>query len=90
MSIKDKEISKAVVINLEFSPKGDILAISYDTVKQSRDAFDSKLDQQGSFVSIYLNRTSHKASKYKSSDKNLYFKQNDIRYSQGYEQYQTD
>ena len=71
MSIKDNN-TKSPVLNIEFSSKGDILAISYDNSRSGKDLFDSK--QEGSFISVYVTRASHKTSKFRTADKNLYLK----------------
>jgi hypothetical protein len=78
MNIKDKD-TKTPVLSVEFSGRGDLLAISYDNAKSQRDVFDSKLEKEQSFISVYINRASHKTSKYRTTDKNLYIKFLDIR-----------
>lgn len=89
MSIKDKD-TKTPVLNIEFSTKGDLLAISYDNAKSQKDVFDSKLEKEQSFVSVYMNRASHKTLKYRSTDKNLYIKFTDIRSPSIQESYHSD
>lgn len=59
MSIKDKE-TKAPVLSVEFSAKGDMLAISYDSSKSQKEAFDSKSEKEGSVVAVYVSKASHK------------------------------
>lgn len=41
--------------------------------------FESKLEKEGSFISVWVNRGSHRTSKYRATDKNLYLKYTDIR-----------
>lgn len=41
MNIKDKD-TKTPVLNIEFSHKGDMFAISYDNSRSMKDVFDSK------------------------------------------------
>ncbi|CAD8183513.1 unnamed protein product [Paramecium pentaurelia] len=89
MNIKDKD-NKTPVLNIEFSHKGDMLAISYDNARSQKDVFDSKLEKEGSFISVWVNRGSHRTSKYRATDKNLYLKYTDIRCPSLYESYQTD
>lgn len=89
MSIKDKEL-KTPVLNIEFSLKGDMLAISYDNAKSQKDVFDSKLEKEGSFISVWVSRGSRKTSQFRAADKNLYLKYTDIRCPSVYESYQTD
>ena len=89
MSIKDKE-TKTAVLSIEFSAKGDMLAISYDNAKNQKDVFDSKLGKEGSFISVYMNKASHKTSQFRGSEKNLYVKYTDIRCPSIYESYNTD
>lgn len=50
MTIKDKENNKTPVLNIEFSLKGDMIAISYDNARSVKDMFDSKLEKEGSFI----------------------------------------
>ena len=59
MSIKDKD-TKTPVLSIEFSARGDMLAISYDNAKSQKEAFDSKLEKEGSFISVFVTRASHK------------------------------
>ena len=89
MNMKDKD-TKTPVLSIEFSSRGDMLAISYDNAKSQKDVFDSKLEKEGSFISVYVNRASHKTSKFRASDKNLYIKYTDIRCPSIYESYHTD
>jgi polygalacturonase len=89
MSIKDKD-TKTPVLSIEFSAKGDMLAISYDNAKSQKDAFDSKLEKEGSFISVFVTRASHKTSKFRTSDKNLFIKYHDIKSPSIYESYHTD
>lgn len=44
------------MLNVEFSAKGDMLAISYDSAKSVKDAFDSKLEKEGSVVSVWMSK----------------------------------
>jgi len=55
ISIKDKD-NKSAVLNIEFSGKGEMLAISYDNSKSQKDMFDSKLEKEGSFISVFTSR----------------------------------
>jgi hypothetical protein len=88
MSIKDKE-TKTAVLSIEFSGRGDLLAISYDNAKNQKDVFDSKIEKEGSFISVYMNKAS-KSTKFRSGEKNLYIKYTDIRCPSIYESYNTD
>jgi hypothetical protein len=47
------------VLNIEFSTKGDFLAVSYDNVRTAKD-FEGKLDKEGSYISVFTNRASLK------------------------------
>jgi hypothetical protein len=76
---------------VEFSAKGDMLAISYDSAKSTKDAFDSKLEKEGSVVSVYVTKASHKTQKFRATqDKNLFIKYNDIKSPSIQESYHTD
>jgi len=66
LPIKDKE-TKTPVLSVEFSAKGDMLAISYDSAKSLKDAFDSKLEKEGSVVSVYVTKASHKTQKFRAT-----------------------
>ena len=50
---------KNSVINIQFSPNGNKLAVSYDNSKSSKDLFDTKQEKEMSYISIFLN--AHKA-----------------------------
>lgn len=86
MTIKDKE-NKTPVLNIEFSLKGDMIAISYDNARSMKDMFDSKLEKEGSFISVFGNKASHRGPKFPRPDKNLYVKLLDIRCPSLYESY---
>jgi hypothetical protein len=55
MNIKDKD-NKTPVLSVEFSVKGDLLAISYDNARGNKNVFDSKMEKEQSFISVYKNR----------------------------------
>lgn len=50
---------KTAVLNIEFSSKGDLMAASFDNSRQSKE-FESKFEKEGSYISIYTNKSNHK------------------------------
>lgn len=43
---------KPPILNIEFSSKGELLAVSYDNAKNNRDP-EGKLEKEGSYVCIF-------------------------------------
>ncbi|EGR29518.1 PH domain protein [Ichthyophthirius multifiliis] len=78
---------KTAVLNIQFTQKGDFMAASFDNSRQSKE-FESKFEKEGSYISIYTNRASHKNKG--RNEKNTYQKLIDIRCPSVYESYRTD
>jgi len=55
-SLKDAD-TRTPVLNIEFSPKADFLAVSYDNGRSSSKEFEGgKQEKEGSFIRIYYNK----------------------------------
>lgn len=52
-NLNDK--ATTAVLNIEFSSKGEMLAVSYDNAKNSKE-FEGKLEKEGSYITIFSNR----------------------------------
>ena len=56
-NLQDKDRENKIgtaVLNMEFSPKGEILAVSYDVARSSKE-FEGKLEKEGSYTVVYSN-----------------------------------
>jgi len=79
------------VLNIEFSSKGDFLAISFDNPKVFKDGEEEKTVKEGSYIDIYVSRNSHKFVKTKHSNENhLYNRYGDIKSQSLYQTHETD
>ena len=76
------------MLNIEFSVRGEKLAVSYDNVRSSKD-YEERLDKEGSYVSVFSNRDTYKANKNKA-EKALYINIADIKCPSIYESYDSD
>eukprot|EP00330_Aristerostoma_sp_ATCC50986_P003630 CAMPEP_0114589798 /NCGR_PEP_ID=MMETSP0125-20121206/12168_1 /TAXON_ID=485358 ORGANISM="Aristerostoma sp., Strain ATCC 50986" /NCGR_SAMPLE_ID=MMETSP0125 /ASSEMBLY_ACC=CAM_ASM_000245 /LENGTH=91 /DNA_ID=CAMNT_0001786889 /DNA_START=1724 /DNA_END=1999 /DNA_ORIENTATION=- len=64
--------NKTPVLNIEFSARGDMMAVSFDNEKISKDNEDGRIEKEGSYVVVYAHRNSPKFGKYAKNDKNMY------------------
>ena len=48
---RDKSVAGTAVLNIEFSAKGEMLAVSYDNARQKE--FEGKMEKEGSYITIY-------------------------------------
>lgn len=78
LSISDSE-AKTSVLSIEFSKKGDLMAVSYDNQKVNREEDQANKNKDGSFVIVYVYRDSPlKANVNTQDSKNLYSRHFDI------------
>ena len=56
-NLQDKDRENKIgtaLLNMEFSSKGEILAVSYDVARSSKE-FEGKLEKEGSYIVVYSN-----------------------------------
>ena len=58
-NIKDNS-AKTPVLNMEFSTKGEMLAVSYDNARSSKE-FEGRLEKEGSYITIFTNKSSYRS-----------------------------
>lgn len=78
LSISDTE-TKTSVLGIEFSKRGDLMAVSYDNQKINKEEDQLSKNKDGSFVVVYVYRDSPlKANVNTQDSKNLYSRHFDI------------
>ena len=87
--LKDKE-TKTAVLNISFSVKGDLMAVSYDNLKVNVEEEDVPKEKEGSFVIVYVSKNSPiKQYRAKVENESLYEKYTEIRLPSRYRTQQT-
>ena len=77
--LKDNDI-ESPVLNIEFSLKGDFMAVSHDGVRETRSAETFRKESGGSIVIVYILQSSHKkVARSKNQRENLYQKYTEVR-----------
>ena len=67
-----------------------VSSIFSDNARSSVDVFDTKLEREGSYIGLFVNKSSVEASSFMSKDQSLYTRYTDIRISSLNESHQTE
>lgn len=61
-----------------------------DNARSNVDIFDTKLEREGSYIGLFLNKSSVETTSFLSKDQSLYTRYTDIRISSLNESHQTE
>ncbi len=62
--IEQDKTSRTPILNIEFSKRGEMLAVSYDNALTS-EKLENKLEKEGSYIRIYQNRSNNRNNRQK-------------------------